>query len=43
MNAPPPTPRSTSPALVALAWVAVAAPLLWGIFQTLKKAAALFA
>ena len=33
----------TSIALVVLAWVVVAAPLLWGIFQTLKKAAALFA
>jgi len=38
-----PTPHPTSLALVVLAWVAVAAPLLWGIFQTLKKAAALFA
>jgi hypothetical protein len=39
MNSPRPTPLP----LVVFAWVAVAAPLLWGIFQTLKKAAALFA
>jgi hypothetical protein len=43
MNVPPPSSRSTPLALVVLAWAAVAAPLLWGIFQTLKKAAALFA
>ena len=30
-------------ALVVVAWVAVSAPLLWGVYQTLKKAAALFA
>jgi hypothetical protein len=30
-------------ALVVLAWVVVGAPLLWGVIQTLKKAAALFA
>jgi hypothetical protein len=29
-------------ALVVLAWVVVGAPLLWGVLQTLKKAAALF-
>jgi hypothetical protein len=28
--------------LVALAWLAVAVPLLWGIWQTVKKAAVLF-
>jgi hypothetical protein len=33
----------TPVALVALAWVVVGAPLLWGVMQTLKKAAALFA
>ncbi|MGO8998140.1 MAG: hypothetical protein ACLQVI_32880 [Polyangiaceae bacterium] len=38
-SAPPPTPV----VLVVLAWVVVSLPLLWGIFQTLKKAAALFA
>ena len=42
-DAAPLAPRPTSPAVVVLAWVAVAVPLLWGIFQTLKKAAALFA
>jgi hypothetical protein len=33
----------TPPALVVLAWLVVAAPLLWGVLQTLKKASALFA
>jgi len=28
--------------LVVLAWLVVGGPLAWGIFQTLKKAAALF-
>jgi hypothetical protein len=28
---------------LALAWLAVGVPLLWGVVQTLKKAAALFA
>jgi hypothetical protein len=28
--------------LVILAWIAVGAPLLWGVFMTLKKAALLF-
>ena len=28
---------------VALAWLAVGVPLLWGVVQTLKKAMALFA
>jgi hypothetical protein len=37
-SAPPPT----SPLLVALAWVVVGAPLVWGILQTLKKTAPLF-
>jgi hypothetical protein len=35
--------RPTPLALVVVAWVIVGAPLLWGILQTLKKAAALFA
>jgi hypothetical protein len=36
-------PRSTSgPLVVALAWLAVGLPLLWGVAQTLKKALALF-
>jgi hypothetical protein len=35
-------PPSTPLVLVVLAWVVVGTPLLWGILQTLKKAAALF-
>jgi hypothetical protein len=45
MNAPVPSddkPGTTSWLLVAAAWVAVGIPLLWGVFQTLKKAAQLF-
>jgi hypothetical protein len=33
----------TPVALVVTAWIVVGAPLLWGVLQTLKKAAALFA
>ncbi len=33
---------SSSPGIVFLAWLAVAAPLLWGVAQTFKKALALF-
>jgi hypothetical protein len=33
---------STSWAVVALAWLLVSIPLLWGIWQTVKKAAVLF-
>lgn len=29
-------------ALVALAWLAVSLPLLWGVLQTVRKAAVLF-
>jgi hypothetical protein len=36
-NAPP-----TSPATLALAWLAVGLPLLWGVLQTIKKTLALF-
>jgi hypothetical protein len=32
----------SSPAIVFLAWLAVGAPLLWGVAQTFKKALALF-
>jgi hypothetical protein len=32
----------TPPARLLLAWLVVGAPLLWGVFQTLKKAAVLF-
>ena len=37
-----PTPRSTNALKLTLAWLAVGAPLLWGVVQTLKKAMALF-
>ncbi len=30
-------------ALVVVAWVVVGVPLAWGVYETLKKAAALFA
>jgi hypothetical protein len=36
------TPRATPLAPVVLAWILVGTPLLWGILQTLKKAAVLF-
>jgi len=35
-------PRSNRAITLALAWVAVGVPLLWGVVQTLKKAMALF-
>ena len=34
-------PRST-PLIVVLAWLPVLLPLLWGIWQTVKKASVLF-
>jgi hypothetical protein len=34
--------HATPVVLVVLAWLVVAAPLLWGVLQTLKKSAALF-
>lgn len=34
---------TSSPAVLALAWLVVGIPLLWGVFMTLKKALALFA
>jgi hypothetical protein len=34
--------RSSSWIPVAIAWVLVGLPLLWGIFNTIKKALALF-
>lgn len=37
-----PTERPSSPLLVAVAWVAVGVPMLWGVWQTLRKAALLF-
>jgi hypothetical protein len=35
--------QSNSAIKLALAWLAVGVPLLWGVVQTLKKALALFA
>jgi hypothetical protein len=36
-------PSSTTPrAAVVLAWLLVIVPLLWGVWQTIKKASALF-
>jgi hypothetical protein len=37
-----PNPPKTAIVTVLLAWAFVGTPLLWGVFQTLKKAAALF-
>jgi hypothetical protein len=37
-----PQSRAKEWALVVLAWVAVTIPLIWGIWQTVKKAAVLF-
>jgi hypothetical protein len=37
------SPASTTPrAAVVLAWLLVTVPLLWGVWQTIKKASALF-
>ena len=39
------TPRegpTTSPALIAVAWIVVVIPAGWGIFQTLKQSTQLF-
>lgn len=36
------TPTTTSPALVAVVWLLVGVPLLYGLWQTLVKASALF-
>jgi hypothetical protein len=36
------TTKSTEWVLVVLAWLPVTLPLLWGIWQTVKKAAVLF-
>jgi hypothetical protein len=35
--------RSRSAVTLALAWLAVGGPLLWGVVETLRKAMALFA
>jgi hypothetical protein len=37
-----PSPRAGQWGLVVLAWVLVGVPLLWGVWNTLLKAAALF-
>jgi hypothetical protein len=37
-----PSSRASQWALVVLAWLPVTIPLLWGIWQTVKKAAVLF-
>jgi hypothetical protein len=37
-----PQSKANEWALVVLAWLPVAIPLLWGIWQTVKKAAVLF-
>ncbi len=34
--------RARGAAILALAWLAVGLPLLWGVAQTISKAAALF-
>jgi hypothetical protein len=38
----PEKPGATSWVIVVLAWLPVTLPLLWGIWQTVKKAAVLF-
>lgn len=35
-------PKASSPVTLALAWLAVGIPLIWGVAQTIKKALALF-
>jgi hypothetical protein len=37
-----PKPQGGNAVKLALAWLAVGLPLLWGVVQTLKKALALF-
>ena len=39
---PRPSGSPTNPVILILAWIAVGAPLLWGVPQTFKKAMALF-
>jgi len=36
------TTAKTSPATIAVAWLIVGVPLLWGVLETLKKSLALF-
>jgi hypothetical protein len=42
MTGPRPEPSGGNWGVVALAWVLVGVPLLWGVWNTLLKAAALF-
>jgi hypothetical protein len=42
VNETSPKPSSSNWALVVLAWALVSVPLLWGIWQTVKKATVLF-
>lgn len=41
-NDRPEEPAGSSRVIVVLAWLPVILPLLWGIWQTVKKAAVLF-
>jgi hypothetical protein len=36
------TPVNTNPALLAVSWLVVGVPLVYGVYQTLLKAAKLF-
>ena len=38
----PITPAHSNPALLAISWLVVGAPLAYGVYQTLVKAAKLF-
>lgn len=41
-EAPESTPSAASWVAVAIAWILVGIPLLWGVFMTVRKAAPLF-
>jgi len=45
-GAPPPADEDantgSSPLILAVSWIAVGIPMLWGMWMTLKKAALLF-
>ena len=36
------TTEKTSPASLAIAWLIVGVPLMWGVWETFKKSLALF-
>lgn len=36
------TTQKTSPAALAISWLIVGVPLLWGVWETFKKSLALF-